>query len=99
MQESITGRGATLEGALLFPLLPNLYRHPLDPLMQQSGYWILRYADDFVIPCASKAEADAAWLRAILRKQESRPSVAGARLIVDDGPMGSPRARGCSPYR
>ena len=38
-------------------------------------------------------------LRAILRKQEKRPSAwAGARQIIEDGPMPSSRIRGCSPY-
>jgi RNA-directed DNA polymerase len=41
-------------------LLANLYLHPLDLLMEQSGYRMVRYADDFVIVCASEAEAMAA---------------------------------------
>jgi RNA-directed DNA polymerase len=50
----------TPQGAVLSPLLANLYLHPLDLLMEQSGYRMVRYADDFVILCASKAEATAA---------------------------------------
>jgi RNA-directed DNA polymerase len=50
----------TPQGAVLSPLLANLYLHPLDWLMEQSGYRMVRYADDFVILCASEAEATAA---------------------------------------
>jgi len=50
----------TPQGAVLSPLLANLYLHPLDSLMEQSGYRMVRYADDFVILCASEAEAMAA---------------------------------------
>jgi RNA-directed DNA polymerase len=50
----------TPRGAVLSPLLANLYLHPLDLLMEQSGYRMVRYADDFVILCASEAEAQAA---------------------------------------
>jgi RNA-directed DNA polymerase len=50
----------TPQGAVLSPLLANLYLHPLDLMMEQSGYRMVRYADDFVILCASEAEATAA---------------------------------------
>jgi RNA-directed DNA polymerase len=50
----------TPQGAVLSPLLANLYLHPLDLLMEQGGWQMVRYADDFVILCASEAEADAA---------------------------------------
>jgi RNA-directed DNA polymerase len=50
----------TPQGAVLSPLLANLYLHPLDLLMEQSGHRMVRYADDFVILCASEAEATAA---------------------------------------
>jgi RNA-directed DNA polymerase len=50
----------TPQGAVLSPLLANLYLHPLDLLMEQSGYRMVRYADDFVVLCASEAEAAAA---------------------------------------
>ena len=50
----------TPQGAVLSPLLANLYLHPLDLVMEQSGYRMVRYADDFVILCATEAEAKAA---------------------------------------
>lgn len=50
----------TPQGAVLSPLLSNLYLHPLDHLMAETGYEMVRYADDFVILCRSRAEAEQA---------------------------------------
>jgi RNA-directed DNA polymerase len=50
----------TPQGAVLSPLLANLYLHPLDVLMEQGGWQMVRYADDFVILCASEEQAAAA---------------------------------------
>jgi RNA-directed DNA polymerase len=49
----------TPQGAVLSPLLANLYLHPFDDLMTESGRKVVRYADDFVILCRNKAEAEA----------------------------------------
>jgi RNA-directed DNA polymerase len=48
------------QGAVLSPLLSNIYLDPLDHLMAASGVEMVRYADDFVILCRSKAEAERA---------------------------------------
>jgi RNA-directed DNA polymerase len=48
------------QGAVLSPLLRNLYLNPLDHQMQQGGWHMVRYADDVVILCRSRAEAQAA---------------------------------------
>jgi RNA-directed DNA polymerase len=45
------------QGAVLSPLLSNVYLDPLDHLMQRAGYEMVRYADDFVILCRSAEEA------------------------------------------
>src|SRR5205814_8411420 len=50
----------TPQGAVLSPLLANIYLHPLDLLMEQGGYQMVRYADDFVILCRTEGEALAA---------------------------------------
>jgi RNA-directed DNA polymerase len=50
----------TPQGAIISPLLANLYLHPLDVVMAQRGYPLVRYADDFVVLCASADEAQAA---------------------------------------
>ncbi len=47
----------TPQGAVLSPLLANLYLHGLDAQMSAQGHAIVRYADDFVILCATEAEA------------------------------------------
>lgn len=47
----------TPQGAVLSPLLANIYLHPLDLLMEQNGRRMVRYADDFVILCRTAAEA------------------------------------------
>jgi RNA-directed DNA polymerase len=47
----------TPQGAVISPLLSNIYLNPLDHLMVAQGYEMVRYADDFVILCGSEAEA------------------------------------------
>jgi len=58
-----TPAAGTPQGAVLSPLLANLYLHPLDLLMEEAGHHMVRYADDFVILCRTAAEADAALAR------------------------------------
>ena len=48
------------QGAVLSPLLSNIYLNPLDHQMAAQGYQMIRYADDFVILCRSQAEAEQA---------------------------------------
>jgi len=48
------------QGAVLSPLLSNIYLNPLDHQMAGQGYAMVRYADDFVILCRSQAEAEQA---------------------------------------
>jgi RNA-directed DNA polymerase len=48
------------QGAVLSPLLSNIYLDPLDHLMASRGLEMVRYADDFVILCRSQAEAEQA---------------------------------------
>ncbi len=50
----------TPQGAVLSPLLSNIYLDPLDRLIAARGWEMVRYADDFVILCRSEAEARAA---------------------------------------
>jgi RNA-directed DNA polymerase len=47
----------TPQGAVMSPLLSNIYLDPLDHLMTVRGYKMLRYADDFIIVCRSEQEA------------------------------------------
>jgi RNA-directed DNA polymerase len=48
------------QGAVLSPLLSNIYLNPLDHLMMEKGCEMVRYADDFVILCRSKEDAESA---------------------------------------
>lgn len=50
----------TPQGAVLSPLLANVYLHPLDRQMRESGYVMVRYADDFVVLCRDADSAKAA---------------------------------------
>lgn len=45
------------QGAVLSPLLANIYLHELDVLMMKQGFTMVRYADDFVILCDSRDRA------------------------------------------
>lgn len=50
----------TPQGSVISPLLSNIYLDPLDWLMAESGYEMVRYADDYVILCRSESAAQAA---------------------------------------
>jgi len=55
-----TPTAGTPQGAVISPLLANIYLHPLDEHMAARGYRIVRYADDFVVLCKSREETAAA---------------------------------------
>jgi RNA-directed DNA polymerase len=48
------------QGAVLSPLLSNIYLDPLDHLVAGAGYAMVRYADDFVILCRTREAAEQA---------------------------------------
>lgn len=56
--ERWTPTGGTPQGAVISPLLANIYLHPLDDLITRKGHKMVRYADDFVILCRNQEEAD-----------------------------------------
>lgn len=57
-----TDRG-TPQGAVISPLLANIYLDPFDHLMAAEGFQLVRYADDFVVMCRSREEAQRALAR------------------------------------
>lgn len=57
---SWTPESGTPQGAVISPLLSNIYLDPLDHAMASAGIEMVRYADDFVLLCRSEAEAHAA---------------------------------------
>jgi RNA-directed DNA polymerase len=50
----------TPQGAVISPLLANLYLDPLDHVMAGAGYEMVRYADDFVVLCRTAEDAQQA---------------------------------------
>jgi RNA-directed DNA polymerase len=58
--EQWTPMAGTPQGAVISPLLANIYLHPLDELLASRGYRMVRYADDFVVMCKSREKAEAA---------------------------------------
>jgi RNA-directed DNA polymerase len=55
-----TPEEGTPQGAVISPLLSNIYLHPFDRQMVGEGWELVRYADDFVILCRTEAEAQQA---------------------------------------
>ena len=60
-REWVGSETGTPQGGVISPMLANVYLNPLDHLMQQAGYTLVRYADDLVILCATQTEAEAAY--------------------------------------
>lgn len=79
----------TPQGAVISPLLANLYLHPLDLLMEESGWRMVRYADDFVILCRTADEAAAA-----LRQVAAWVTANGLTLHPDKTRIGDSREPG-----
>jgi RNA-directed DNA polymerase len=55
-----TPETGTPQGAVLSPLLANIYLNPLDHLLADAGLAMVRYADDFVILCRTREDAERA---------------------------------------
>ena len=87
--ERWTPTAGTPQGAVISPLLANIYLHPLDELMAACGHRMVRYADDFVVLCASREEAETA-LAEIRRWVEEN----GLRLHPDKTHVGDCRQPG-----
>ena len=87
--ERWTPTGGTPQGAVISPLLANIYLHPLDERMAARGYRMVRYADDFVVLCSSREEAEAA-----LAKIRGWVAENGLRLHPDKTHVGDCREAG-----
>jgi hypothetical protein len=71
-------------GAVISPLLANVYLHRLDRCWHRRGHGVLvRYADDLVVMCRTRAEAEAALaaLRAVLAELGLQPKDAKTRIV------------------
>jgi RNA-directed DNA polymerase len=73
--QSWTPEQGSPQGAVISPMLSNIYLNPLDHLMAEAGYEMIRYADDLVVMCKSKAQAEQA-----MGKVEKWTAEAGLKL-------------------
>lgn len=76
------------QGSVLSPLLANVYLHQIDLLMTREGLAFLRYADDFVISCRRRREAEAAlhFSEQALQRWGLRLNVHKSRIVhLDQG--------------
>jgi RNA-directed DNA polymerase len=87
--ERWTPTGGTPQGAVISPLLANIYLHPLDCLMRERGLAMVRYADDFVVLCQSAEQAQAA-----LAEVETWVNANGLSLNSDKTHVGDCRREG-----
>jgi RNA-directed DNA polymerase len=55
-----TPESGTPQGAVISPLLANIYLNPLDHMLEEAGLALVRYADDFVILCRTREDAERA---------------------------------------
>ena len=84
-----TPTGGTPQGAVISPLLANIYLHPLDCRIKQKGYRMVRYADDFVVLCQTAEQAQAA-----LQEVRSWIEQKGLSLNADKTHVGDCRQQG-----
>jgi RNA-directed DNA polymerase len=87
--ERWTPSGGTPQGAVISPLLANIYLHPLDGWIKQKGYRMVRYADDFVVLCQTAQQAQAA-----LEEVRSWVEQNGLSLSADKTQVGDCRQQG-----
>jgi RNA-directed DNA polymerase len=86
MEDAAVTRSAagTPQGGVISPLLANVYLHRLDRCWQRRGRGVLvRYADDLVVLCRTRAEAEAALaaLGAVLAELGLQPKDAKTRIV------------------
>ena len=79
----------TPQGAVISPLLSNIYLDPLDHEMAKRGYEMVRYADDFVILCRSEGAA-----REALKRVQQWTAIAGLQLHPEKTRIVDARQRG-----
>jgi RNA-directed DNA polymerase len=77
------------QGAVVSPLLANLYLHEFDVEMREAGLVMVRYADDAVVLCRSREEAVAA-----LTRMRAWVSQNGLTLHPDKTHIGDCRVKG-----
>ena len=77
------------QGAVISPLLSNIYLHGVDKAMKEAGYEMVRYADDFVILCKSREQAQSALAHVAELVRELGLTLHGDKTsLVDTGQTG-----------
>ncbi len=84
-----TPEEGTPQGAVISPLMANLYLNSVDGAMAAAGYQMVRYADDSVILCRSKEEAEGA-----LRQVQRQTTGKGLRIHPEKTRLVDARAPG-----
>lgn len=77
-------RAGVPQGAIVSPLLANIYLTPFDRAMVASGLGLVRYADDFLVTAADEVTATAARAQAVVEL-----GTLGLRLNPHDTPVRS----------
>jgi RNA-directed DNA polymerase len=77
------------QGAVISPLLANIYLHELDVEMREAGLVMIRYADDTVVLCRSREEAQSA-----LARMQAWVTANGLTLHPDKTHLGDCRLEG-----
>jgi group II intron reverse transcriptase/maturase len=57
--DGVPAKAGACQGSVLSPLLANVYLHEVDRLLVDRKYALVRYADDLVICCQRKVDAEA----------------------------------------
>ena len=79
----------TSQGAVISPLMANIYLNSVDGAMATAGHRMVRYADDFVILCRSREEAEGA-----LRQVQEQMTEKGLRINSEKTRLVDVRAPG-----
>ena len=88
VRQSVNG---TPQGAVISPLMCNVYLHRLDRAWDRRAHGVLvRFADDVLVMCATREQAQAALarLRSLLAELGLEPKEAKTRIVhlAEDGP-------------
>jgi RNA-directed DNA polymerase len=83
LKAKVSPKTGASQGAPISPILSNIYLHPFDRVFSGQGHRLIRYCDDFVILCRSRAEADESLrlAEATIRERQLRLSRDKTRLV------------------
>jgi len=86
LRRSCQPRGISL-GAVVSPLLCNVYLHQIDAALRKERLDIVRYADDFIILCPTRQERDRAleMVHTLLESIRLEVNPSKTRLVTFDG--------------